>query len=194
MSLAAEALATFQNLLELPEDARAEILGGRVVTSPVPLPRHSNSQRALGRFVGGPFHDDDGRGGPGGWWIFIEVDVQLGVHDVVRPDLSGWRRERLADPGAARPILTPPDWVCEITSPSSEARDRVDKRALYARHGVAHYWIIDPEARILEALELREGRWPEVGAWGDAATARIPPFDAIELEIGRLFLPKVSDA
>lgn len=153
------------------------------------LARHSNPQRALGRFVGGPFHDDDGRGGPGGWWIFVEVDVQLGFHDIVRPDLSGWRRERLSNPGGERPILTPPDWVCEITSPSSEARDRVDKRALYASHGIAHYWIIDPEARILEALELHDGR-----AWGDSQTARIPPFEVIELEIGRLFLPKHVEA
>ena len=61
------------------------------------LPKHSKAQRALGRFVGGPFDDDDGRGGPGGWWIFVEVDVALSVHDIVRPDLAGWRRERLAD-------------------------------------------------------------------------------------------------
>ena len=39
-----------------------------------------------------------GRGGPGGWWILLDVDVRLSPHDIVRPDVSGWRRERLADP------------------------------------------------------------------------------------------------
>ncbi|MEM6789286.1 MAG: hypothetical protein AAF715_17315 [Myxococcota bacterium] len=59
--------------------------------------------------MGGPFDDDDGHGGPGGWWIFVEVDVALSTHDVVRPDVAGWRRERLRDPGEKRPIEIGPD-------------------------------------------------------------------------------------
>jgi hypothetical protein len=64
---------------------------------------------------------------------------------------------------------------------------------LYARAGVAHYSLIDPEARVLEALSLRGGSWVELGVYDDSATARIAPFDAIELEVGRLFLPKEAD-
>lgn len=183
--------ATWEDILVYPEDARVEVLGGEIVTTPAPLPRHSKSQRALGRFIGGPFDDDDGRGGPGGWWIFIEVDVRLEPHEIVRPDLSGWRRERLLDPGDARPIDVVPDWICEVISPSTAARDRVDKRALYARSGIAYYWMLDPEARTLEALSRGEdGRWVELGAWGDTAVARVAPFEDIELEVGRLFLPR----
>src|SRR5690242_15555671 len=104
MSIPAGRLATYEDLLRLGDDVRAEILDGQIVVSPAPLPRHSRTQRALSRFVGGPFDDDDGRGGPGGWWIFVEVDVRLSAHDVVRPDLAGWRRERLPKPGSARPI------------------------------------------------------------------------------------------
>ncbi len=182
-------LATYKDLFELGDDVRAEILAGEIVVSPAPLPRHANSQGALRRFVGGPFHDDDGRGGPGGWWIFVEVDVQLAAHDVVRPDLSGWRRHRLPDPGDVRPVDVVPDWICEVTSPSTASRDRVKKRALYAQYGVAYYWIVDPEARTLEVLELQGSRWVEVGAYDDAAAARIPPFEEVELELGRLFLP-----
>jgi hypothetical protein len=53
--------------------------------------------------------------------------------------------------------------------------------------------LIDPEARRLEALSLRDGSWMELGVYDDTATARIPPFDAIELEVGRLFLPREAD-
>lgn len=186
-------LATYADLLALPEDARAEVLAGEVVVSPAPLPRHSAVQRSASRFLGGPFHDDDGRGGPGGWWNFVEVDVALGPHDIVRPDLSGWRRERLPRPANVRPIDVVPDWVCEILSPSSAARDRVAKRHLYARAGVPHYWLIDPDLRVLEALSLRDGMWVETGVYDDTAAARIPPFDAIELEVGRLFLPREAE-
>jgi Uma2 family endonuclease len=187
-------LATYADLLALPEEAgRAEVLAGELTLSPAPLPRHAHSQGAARRFIGGPFHDDDGRGGPGGWWIFAEVDIALGPHDIVRPDLSGWRRERLPRPGKARPVEVVPDWVCEVQSPSTAARDRVLKRRLYAQAGIAHYWLVDPELRLLEALALREGQWVELGVYDDTSLARIAPFEAVELEVGRLFLPKEAD-
>ena len=186
-------LATYADLLALPDDTRAEVLGGDIVLSPAPLPRHSKAQGSARRFVGGPFDDDDGRGGPGGWWIFVEVDVALGPNDIVRPDLSGWRRERLPQPGRVRPIEVVPDWVCEVLSPSTAARDRITKRRLYAQAGVPYYWLIDPDLRALEALALRDGVWVEVGVYEETTTSRIAPFDAIELEIGRLFLPKEAD-
>jgi len=185
--------ATYKDLLALPADLHAEVLSGEIVTAPAPLPRHSKVQGAARRFLGGPFDDDDGRGGPGGWWIFVEVDVAFGPHDIVRPDLAGWRRARLPRPGAVRPIEITPDWIAEILSPATAARDRVQKRNLYARAGVPHYWLIDPETRVLEALALRDGAWFEVGVYDDTSTARIPPFEAIEIEIGRLFLPREAD-
>lgn len=190
MSDAAPRLATYDDLLRLPEDVRAEVIGGTIVTAPAPLPKHSRAQRSLARFIGGPFDDDDGRGGPGGWWIFVEVDVALGPHDIVRPDLAGWRRERLPLPGDQRPISVVPDWVCEVLSPSTAARDRVHKRNLYAERGIPHYWMVDVDARALEAFQLEHGRWVLIGSYADDARVAIPPFEAIELEVGRLFLPK----
>jgi Uma2 family endonuclease len=188
----ARKVAVYEDLFSLPEDVKAEILGGAIVTMPSPLPRHSRPQRSLSRYVGGPFDDDDGTGGPGGWWILLEVDVRLARHDVVRPDLAGWRRERLPDPGDVRPIEVVPDWVCEILSPSTTARDHVYKRRLYASRGVKHDWLVDPEARVLEASELRDGLWLEVGSYDEESIARIPPFEAVEIPIGKLFLPRAA--
>jgi Uma2 family endonuclease len=193
MVQSASKAATYADLLALPEDVRGEVLAGEVVVSPAPLPRHSKVQRSIARFVGGPFDDDDGHGGPGGWWIFVEVDVQLGAHDVVRPDLAGWRRERLPRPGHARPIDVAPDWICEVLSPATAVRDRVAKRALYGRAEVPWYWIVDPDTRVLEALRWQGHGWLEVGTYDETATAAIPPFDAVEIEIGRLFLPRDAD-
>jgi len=58
---------------------------------------------------------------------------------------------------------------------------------------VTHDWIVDPEARTVEALELQAGRWVELGAWDDTAMARIQPFSEVELELARLFLPRDAD-
>lgn len=181
--------ATYADLLALADDVRAEILGGTIVTSPAPLPRHSHVQQALARFVGGPFHNDDGRGGPGGWIILLEVDVRLEPHEVVRPDVSGWRRERFTEPWDKRPLEVVPDWTCEIVSPSYARWDRVYKRNLYAKHGVGFYWIADPVERTLETMRLEGESWMETGSYDAASVARIPPFDAIEIEVGRLFAP-----
>ena len=186
----ARKLATYDDLLALPEGTRAEVIAGGVLSPPAPLPEHGRVQGALWRRVGGPFDDDDGRGGPGGWWILLEVDVRLGPNDVVRPDVCGWRRERLPSPWGVRPIDVVPDWICEVLSPSNEAHDRVTKRRLYAASGVAFYWLIDTHARTLEALRLVDGVWMDAGSFGDDDVARIPPFEAVALEIGRLLPPR----
>jgi Uma2 family endonuclease len=182
-------MSIYADLLELPAGVRPEILAGQIVTVPAPLPKHSKAQRPLGSFIGRPFDDDHEHGGPGGWWIFVEVDVQLAPHDVVRPDLSGWRRERLPDPADQRPIVAAPDWVCEVLSRSTAAYDRVTKRNLYAKHDVRLHWIVDVDARTLEAFELVDHRWVLPGSYDDTASAAIAPFTDVELTIGRLFLP-----
>lgn len=182
--------ATYDAIAALPEGVKGEILNGVLETGPAPLPRHAKAQGAIRRYVGGPFDDDDGDGGPGGWWILSGVDVSLSRHDIVRPDVAGWRRVRLPDPADLRPIDVVPDWICEVTSPSNARRDRVDKARLYLDSGVPYYWLVDPETRVLEAL-VRDGpRWIEAGRFGDGDVVRVPPFEAIELAISRLFLPE----
>lgn len=187
-------LSTVQDLLALDSDARVELVDGQLVPKPEANARHGKAQSTLARDVGGPFEDGFG-GGPGGWWILTETLVQL-AHQVYRPDIAGWRRERLPDPAAHTPIQVVPDWVCEILSPgaANARRDRVHKREAYARAGVQHYWLVDPDARVLEALALDAGSWRECGAWDeDAHAAHIPPFNAVALDIGRFFLPAPTE-
>jgi len=183
------AATAYEEWLALGEGVRAEIVDDRVLVLPRPTPEHARIEGVLCSLLAQPFDYDHGRGGPGGWFIFPEVDVRFAPSDLVVPDLSGWRRERLAVPNV-RPIDVTPDWVCEILSPSNERHDRVWKANLYAKHGVRHYWVVDPAARVLEAFALEEdGRWLRLGAWDESETARIEPFEAVEVEVGRLFLP-----
>jgi Uma2 family endonuclease len=89
------------------------------------------------------------------------------------------------------------DWVCEVLSPSTERFDRSRKLRIYAEAGVAHAWLVKPTDRTLEILRLRDGAWSIVGFWEDAALVRVEPFEAIELELGRLWAdqpPPPSDA
>jgi Uma2 family endonuclease len=180
--------ATWADLLATPDDGRIyEVIGGSLEAQPRPRPSHNRAQaRLIGRLTD-PF--DEGRGGPGGWWLLIEPDVELERHEIVVPDIVGWRRERMPVFPEERPIVVRPDWICEVASPSNRKRDRGPKADLYLKVGVPHYWIVDPDERTLEAFEERVGAWVRPGAWSDGDSPRIPPFEAIALEVGGLFTP-----
>lgn len=184
---AAPKLNTYEDLLGIPEGVHAELHAGELVTFTGGLPEHGRAQRGIGSYIGRPF--DDEYDGPGGWWITPEIDVRFTLHDIVRPDLAGWRRTRLPSPKGVRPIDVVPNWICEVLSPSNERHDRVFKQQLYARHGVPNYWLVDPIEEILEAYILQNGAWTVAGTYDRDAVARIPPFEAVELPVGRLFFP-----
>jgi Uma2 family endonuclease len=81
----------------------------------------------------------------------------------------------------------PPDWICEILSPSTRTRDLTDKRAIYAEHGVPHLWFVDPLAKTLEAFTLTGGFWTLRAALRDSAEVRVAPFDAIAFPLSALW-------
>jgi Uma2 family endonuclease len=104
---------------------------------------------------------------------------------VLVPDLAGWKRERLSDFPETAWFELAPDWVCEVPSPRTFRTDRVRKMAKYAEHGVPWLWLTEPVAQTVEAFRLEQGHWLMLGAWGGDDPARIEPFDAVELELGR---------
>ena len=67
-----------------------------------------------------------------------------------------------------------PDLVVEILSPATAGRDRTLKRALYARHGVKEYWLVDPEARTVTVLGLGAGDFDVVDIYGEGQTMASP--------------------
>lgn len=63
-----------------------------------------------------------------------------------------------------RSLLGAPDFVLEVTSPSTSSRDHIAKRHLYEAAGVREYWLFDPDTRLLHLYRREEGRFgrPEV--------------------------------
>lgn len=172
--------ATYQDLLRTPDTLVAEIVAGELYTSPRPAPPHTVAAAALSMDIGSPFHR--GRGGPGGWWILPEPELHLG-EDVLVPDLAGWKRDRMPTMPATAFFTLSPDWVCEIQSPSTRSLDRVRKLPVYARAGVRHAWLVDPDARTLEVLRLDGRLWTLIGTHGGDEMLRAEPFEAVELDL-----------
>ncbi|MGQ0697699.1 MAG: Uma2 family endonuclease [Panacagrimonas sp.] len=183
---ATKRVATYADIVALPENLVGEILDDELHVQPRPAGPHAVAESGLMVDLGSPF--DRGRGGPGGWWILVEPELHLGRHVIV-PDLAGWRRERMPQIPQDHRFTVSPDWVCEILSPSTARKDRIKKMRIYAEQGVAHCWLLDPLARTLEAFTLRDERWQLDATFEDEERVRTPPFEAVELEMGLWWTP-----
>ena len=176
--------ATYQDVLDAPPNMVAEIIDGTLHTQPRPASRHAWASSLLGGNLVSPF--GMGRGGPGGWWIIDEPELHLG-EDIVVPDLAGWRRETMPEYPDAAYFDIAPDWVCEVLSPSTRRIDLGDKREIYAREGVSHLWFVEPNAKTLEAFELRDGQWVLLATLADDDPVSLPPFEAITFPLDALW-------
>jgi len=180
--------ATRADLDGLPDTVVAEIIDGTLYTAPRPRPRHGDIQGFVAADLKNPFQR--GRGGPAGWWILIEPAIEVPGSPEVVPDVAGWRRERLPDLPEDTPIAVVPDWVCEILSPTTRRHDHLVKRPFYARIGVQHLWFIDLDARTLSVSRLVDGRWLELGVFGQDDAIRAEPFAAVELSMADWWQPE----
>lgn len=177
--------ATYEDLCALPENVVGEIIEGNLYVQPRPAAPHAFIGALLGMELGGPF--DRGRGGPGGWIILDEPELHLG-EDVVVPDLAAWRAERMPlHENRGSYFTIAPDWVAEIASPTTTHRDRVLKAPLYARAGVSFMWLVEPVDGRVEAYERAGALWRWLGSWADDREARIPPFDAVAVDLTKLW-------
>lgn len=178
--------ATYDDLFDIPENKTGEIINGELIVTPRPSRNHVFTATALGGQVTPPYQF--GRGaGPGGWIILIEPEVKLGA-DILVPDLAGWKTKRFPEGEDHNWISVPPDWVCEILSPSTLRVDKIKKMPIYSRGGVLHLWLIDPGARTLDVYRLESGNWLVAGAYVEDDKVRSEPFQEIEIDLKSLWL------
>lgn len=176
---------TIEDWLAQPEEARYELIDGNFIEKAAPGPPHAFAQGGIGRTLGTAFHRRTGGPFPGGWWILPEVDIRLGDNGF-RPDLAGWRRERVPVFPTARPVIVCPDWVCEVLSDSNRANDLFRKMRLYHQAGVTHYWLLDPENGTLAVFRHGPAAYQNVLNAERHELVRAEPFDAIEVRVGQL--------
>ncbi|EIC19631.1 Uma2 family endonuclease [Thiorhodovibrio frisius] len=175
-------LDTLNDLLLSP-DERVELINGEVVPRAMARFAHGRAKNRMALSLG-PFDSGDESGG--GWWFATEISVAYEAHECPTHDLAGWRRERLPQPPDGV-IELPPDWVCEIVSPGNDKKDTVILPLLLKRHQVPDYWLIWPEQRLLMAYRLLGGDWRVMATLEGSERARIPPFEAIELDLDAVF-------
>jgi Uma2 family endonuclease len=178
--------ATIADWLAQPDEARTELIDGELVEKAAPTFEHGRAQGHTVGVLGGPFdRKTGGAGGPGGWWLATEVDILLDGRGY-RPDIAGWRRDRLPVPPKERPVTIRPDWLCEIVSESNRTVDTVTKLRRYHQAGAPHYWILDQVDRTLTVHRHTPDGYLVALRAEAHERARAEPFDAIELQVAVL--------
>ena len=129
---------------ELPDDGnRYECIDGELLVTPSPGNPH---QAVVGELhlVVAPYVRAMGIG----YTQVSPLDVELDEGMLVQPDLLAFR----VTPESAKGRIKGPDLflAVEVVSKSTARRDRLIKRAFYARIGVQEYWIVDQAARTVE--------------------------------------------
>jgi len=142
---------TYQEYRTLPETGpRYQLIEGDLLMSPSPNFFHQtlvyNLALILGQFA---------KTHALGLVRVAPLDVILTEEDVVQPDIvyvSNARKGIIAPEG----LRGAPDLCVEVLSASTRDLDSQAKRVLYARHGVAELWLVDPDARTIELFRLQE--------------------------------------
>ncbi len=190
----AAARYTYGEYLHWPDDVRYELIDGQAwMMAPAPTIEHQDIagdiyyqlRQAL---EGAPCRV-----------LIAPVDVRLprsgeaddDIDTVVQPDVLLVCDSAKID---RRGVRGAPDWVAEVLSPSTAARDQIAKRRIYERAGVREYWLVHPTDRTLTVHWLVDGRYgipeiselkgstalailPEVAIAWDALVARLPPVE-----------------
>ena len=173
---------TYEDYRTAPPDRRYELLDGDLIMVPAPNLEHQKVQRHLGQRLSQFIEERDL-----GEFFFAPCDVVLSDTDVVQPDLlfvSG-KREHLLSGGDN--VRGAPDLVVEILSPATADRDRGYKRALYGRHGVTEYWLVDPTTGTISIHRQQAGALTMTRTFGREETLRSPLLAGLEIHLDDIF-------
>ena len=162
MALAQEKVYTVEDIEELPEGVRAELIDGQMFYMATPSRKH---QGLVGNLFGEIFAylNQDNR-------TYLEPDITV-VCD----------RDKLDDKGCHGA----PDFVAEILSPSSRSRDCLLKLIRYREAGVREYWIVDPERETVTVYDFAENK---VGSYTFGDKVRVNLFPGLEIDFAGMDL------
>lgn len=148
---------TVADLASVPEDGkRYELIRGELVVSPAPSVHHQIIVRRLAHALGAYLATL----GLQDTLFDVAADISWDDENLVQPDLLVVRPEELSPAWATIRNLR---LAVEVISPSSGRRDRLDKRTLYQEHRVETYWIVDPDAQLVEEWHPDEARPAIIG-------------------------------
>jgi Uma2 family endonuclease len=184
MAARIEPLLTVAELDACPDDGnRYELIEGELFVSRAPGIPHQRVLNNLQMVFGAYLRENPiGIVVPGAGAVFSD-------YDAVIPDLVFVRNERWSEVVTEIRFTGAPDLVIEITSPGKENRDRdlLVKKQLYAKFGVAEYWIVDSENRLVQVYRLQNQRLENVATRRNGEEVTTPLLPDFQLPVSTIF-------
>lgn len=179
MALAHERAYTIEDIYALPEGQRAELIDGRMYMMAPPIRIHqqlvSQFTKVIGNYI-------DAKHGtcevyPAPFAVFLNEDDM----NYVEPDISViCDKDKLTDKGCNGA----PDWVIEITSPSTSRTDYGIKLFKYRSAGVREYWIVNPQKKTVLVYDLEQDKRSDLYDFEDTISSCI--YDDLKINIAEL--------
>jgi len=152
---------TYGDYKTWPADERWELIDGvSYCMSPAPSRLHQQFVLELGRQIANRL-----RASASECEVYVApFDIRLPraeetddtVDTVVQPDIAVICDRTKLDEAGCRGA---PDWIIEVLSPATAAKDQIQKRALYERHGVQEYWLVHPTDCTVTVYKLLDGQY-----------------------------------
>jgi len=167
----------------LPEDEyRYELIDGKLYMTTSPSFFHQWIVGALIEHLGIPARQRNL-----GIWAAAPIGVILSQRDAVQPDFLFIRAARVAELVHDRRIHGAPDLVVEVLSPGNSAEEMANKRAMYARGGVAEYVEVDPATRTLLHYARTNDAYDAPAIYAEDRTVGFACLPELALAVAMLF-------
>lgn len=159
---------TIDDIYNLPDGTRAELIDGQIYMITPPNTNHQRILHFLDRSIGNYIADNNGScevfPAPFAVRLFNDDEKYL------EPDISViCNPDKLNDKGCSGA----PDWIIEIVSPGSKRMDYYTKLSLYRTAGVREYWIVDPQRKTILVYDMEHDDGPILYSFNDKIKVNI---------------------
>ncbi len=179
MPLPKERTYTIEDIYNLPDGERAELIDGQIYSMAPPSRIHQRLVHLFDREIGSYIKENNGKCEvyPAPFAVFLNKDDLT----YVEPDVSV-----ICDPSKLndKGCNGAPDWIIEIVSPSSKRMDYLTKLLKYRTAGVREYWIVNPMQKQISTYFFGEQENADQYSFDDDVPVGIYP--GFTINIGEL--------
>lgn len=172
---------TYEDYLKTPDDERYELIGGELLMTPSPVPKHQRISRKI-EFMLEKFVTENDLGEV----FYAPCDVHLDDENVIQPDILFISKDRSNIVGEKN-IQAAPDLAIEILSKSTAYRDLVQKKRLYSRFGVKEFWVVIPDEEAIEVYILKDNTYLLHSTYSKTEILESPYLTGFKIELKGIF-------
>lgn len=178
---------TYTDYIKWPDNERWEIIDGTPYMQSAPTWQHQSISGELYRQISNYLFDKSCRvfAAPFDLCLTENDENMDDVSNVIQPDIIVvCDKTKLRKTG----YFGVPEFIIEISSPSTTRQDRVYKFNIYERAGVKEYWIVEPDGKYISVFTLQDNkRYGRPEAYTEAEKVQLSVFSDLILDLKTVF-------